>query len=71
MGRECGRSMVRRFGTRSAECGDHIGIREIAARKECANRLCSFQASALENGQSLAGEQAITRFDRWSIPILR
>jgi hypothetical protein len=26
--------MVRRFGTRSAECGDHIGIREIAGREE-------------------------------------
>jgi hypothetical protein len=55
MGRECGRSMVRLFGTRSAECGDHIGIREIAAREERADRLCSFQASTLENAQSLAG----------------
>ena len=26
MGRECGRSMVRRFGTRSAECVDQVEI---------------------------------------------
>jgi hypothetical protein len=48
------------FWNAPAECGDHIGIRVIAAREECADRLCSFQASTLENGQSLAGQQAIT-----------
>jgi hypothetical protein len=30
-------------------------MRGIAAREEHADRHCSFQASALENGQSLAG----------------
>lgn len=61
MGRECGRSMVRRFGTRLAECGDQIGIRG-AAREERAARPCSLKASTLKSGQRLASKQDLARF---------